>query len=138
MSTPRSRPAYAACIALVVLVGLASRSSLASHLPSFLATYSGDTLWALMVFLGFGFLFPRARTLTIALATLAFVFAIELSQLYQADWINAIRHTRIGALVLGFGFLWTDLLCYTAGCALGAGGEFLWKQWKRRCPVGAH
>jgi glycopeptide antibiotics resistance protein len=128
----RSRPAYALCIALVVLAGLASRSGLANHLPPFLATYAGDTLWALMVFLILGFLFPKARTRTIALATIAFSFAIEFSQLYQAGWINAIRHTRIGALVLGFGFLWSDLLCYTAGCALGAAGEFLSKRRQKR------
>ena len=132
MNQSRSRPAYALLIALVVLAGLATRSPLGSHLPPFLSTYAGDTLWALMVFLILGFLFPKARTGTIALATIAFSFSIEFSQLYQANWINAVRHTRIGALVLGFGFLWSDLLCYTAGCALGAAGEFLLKGRQKR------
>ena len=121
----RSRPTYAVVILLVIAAGLASRCSLAGHLPAFLATYAGDTLWALAVFLVLGFMFPRLRPGAVALLALALSFGVELSQLYQAEWINAIRHTRIGALTLGFGFRWSDLLCYTAGCALGLAGEAL-------------
>ncbi len=121
----RNRPTYAVVIGLVIVTGLASRSSLAGHLPSFVATYAGDTLWALAIFLALGFMCPRVRTGTVVLLTLALSFGVELSQLYQAEWINAIRHTRMGALTLGFGFQWSDLLCYTAGCALGLAGETL-------------
>ena len=46
-------------------------------------------------------------------------FAVEFSQLYQAGWINAVRETHLGALVLGRGFLWSDLACYTAGVGAG-------------------
>ena len=49
---------------------------------------------------------------------LSFSYCIEISQLYQADWINAIRGTTLGALVLGHGFLWSDILCYTVGVGL--------------------
>ena len=35
-------------------------------------------------------------------AALLFSYAIEFSQLYQAEWINALRHTALGGLVLGF------------------------------------
>jgi len=35
-----------------------------------------------MVFLGFGFLFPRASTLVVALLALSFSWGIEFSQLY--------------------------------------------------------
>jgi hypothetical protein len=57
----------------------------------------------------------------IAFFSLLFCYAIEVSQLYQAPWINAIRNTTLGALVLGSGFLWSDLLAY----ALGVGMAFL-------------
>ena len=50
-----------------------------------------------------------------ALIALAFCFVIELSQLYQAPWLNAIRQTTLGGLILGFGFLWSDLLGYCVG-----------------------
>ena len=52
---------------------------------------------------------------------LAMIFsvAIELSQLYHAPWIDSIRHTTLGGLILGFGFLWSDLACYAVGVGLG-------------------
>lgn len=34
-------------------------------------------------------------------------------------WLDALRHTRAGALALGQGFLWSDLACYAAGIAIG-------------------
>lgn len=52
-------------------------------------------------------------------AGLLFCFAIEFSQLYKAPWINELRHTLFGRLVLGEGFLWSDLLCYVVGIGIG-------------------
>lgn len=121
----RHRPTYAGLIVVVIVLGLASRSSLAEWLPIFIATYAGDTLWALMVFLLIGLILAESPTAKVAAFALGFAFAIELSQLCQADWINAIRDTRLGGLVLGFGFKWSDLLCYSLGCGLGVGYERL-------------
>ncbi len=53
-----------------------------------------------------------------AALSLATAFVVELSQLYHAPWIDSIRQTTLGGLVLGFGFLWTDLLCYSVGIAI--------------------
>lgn len=50
---------------------------------------------------------------------LVFSYLIEISQLYHAPWIDAIRATALGGLVLGFCFLWSDILCYTVGVLLG-------------------
>jgi len=88
-------------------------------LPGFIAAYAGDTLWALAAFLGFGLIMPRASTPRVALLAMAFSVAIELSQLYHAPWMDSIRHTTIGGLILGFGFLWSDLACYSFGVGLG-------------------
>jgi len=106
-------------IALACLLGIGSRRYVHA-LPGFIAAYAGDTLWALAAFLGFGVLLPRASTRTIAVLAMAFSVAIELSQLYHAPWIDSIRHTTIGGLILGFGFLWSDLACYSLGVGLGA------------------
>ena len=126
---PRNRIIYAVAIVIVIAVGLASRTTAADEfLPAWLANFSGDTLWALMVFLIFGFLFPKAKTAIIAGAALAFSFGIEFSQLYQAEWLNPIRQTQIGALILGSGFLKSDLICYTVGIFIGVIFEFA-----RRC-----
>ena len=68
-------------------------------------------LWLLAI------LAPRARTLALAGAALTLSVAVEVSQLYHAPWLDAARDTRLGALALGRGFLWSDLLCYGAGVA---------------------
>jgi hypothetical protein len=103
----------------VVALGLLSRRY-AAYLPAFLAAYAGDTLWALMLFLGIGAVVPAWPTRRTAAVTMAACFLVELSQLYHAPWIEDVRHTRLGGLVLGYGFLWSDLACYTAGVAAGA------------------
>ena len=121
----RSRIHYAVASLVAIALGLGSRKY-REILPGFLADYAGDTLWALVVFLGWGVLFPRSATASNAAGAGLFAAAIEFSQLYHAPWIDAIRHTTLGGLVLGFDFLWSDLLCYAAGIALGAAGEQWW------------
>ena len=110
----------------VVILGLSSRKY-SQVLPELLASYAGDTLWALTAFLMIGMLFPRWSTPRVGVAALLFAFAIELSQLYHSPWADGIRYTRIGGLILGYGFLWSDLLCYSVGVALGCILEMLLK-----------
>jgi hypothetical protein len=50
---------------------------------------------------------------------MSFSIAIELSQLYHAPWIDSIRHTTLGGLILGFDFVWSDLVCYAVGVGIG-------------------
>jgi hypothetical protein len=123
LSNSRNRPVYAVAILLVIVAGLTSRSSLASYLPMVIATYAGDVLWALTLFLVLGFGLVRAHPGTIALLTIVLSFCVEFSQLYKAGWLDAIRDTHAGALLLGAGFKWSDLVCYTIGCLLGVVGE---------------
>ena len=111
-------------IALVCLLGIGSRRY-AHVLPGFIAAYAGDTLWALAAFLGIGLILPRASTWTVACLALAFSVAVELSQLYHAPWIDSIRQTTLGGLILGFGFLWSDLACYAVGVGIGVIVEWI-------------
>jgi Protein of unknown function (DUF2809) len=64
-------------------------------------------------------LLAERTILTRAAISLTLAFLVEISQLYHAPWIDSIRQTTLGGLVLGFGFLWTDLVCYSVGIALG-------------------
>jgi hypothetical protein len=77
----------------------------------------------MLVFLGFGFLLPKTSGLKIALLALSFAWGVEFSQLYRAPWIDAIRGTIPGRLVLGTTFNWIDLAAYAVGIGLGAGVE---------------
>ncbi|WP_066306983.1 DUF2809 domain-containing protein [Bacillus sp. FJAT-29814] len=110
---------YFITIFIVMLLGLASRKY-GQFLPNFIAENAGDALWAMMVYFGFRFLLARKSILTAIGLSLVFSFAIEFSQLYQADWINQIRGTVLGALVLGKGFLVVDLYRYTVGILIGS------------------
>ena len=103
-------------ILLTIGIGLFSRSS---YIPDFIYPYLGDALYALMIYFGLGFLFSKPPSLQMLLASVAICFLIEISQLYNADWISAIHQTRIGALVLGQGFLWSDLIVYLFGAIVG-------------------
>ena len=104
--------------ALACLLGIGSRRY-AHALPWFIAAYAGDTLWAIAAFLGIGLVLPRQQTWKVAVLAMAFSVLIEVSQLYHAPWIDTIRHTTLGGLFLGFGFLWSDLACYAVGVGLG-------------------
>jgi len=126
----RSRITYLMILILVVILGLSSRRY-ARLLPSFLADYAGDTLWALAAFIGIGLLFPSWTTLRLCVTALLFAFSIEVSQLYHAAWIDQIRNTKIGGLILGYGFLWSDLLCYGVGIGIGCILEILLLAWIR-------
>jgi hypothetical protein len=101
-------------ILTTIILGLSSRK-FSDLLPAFIAQNAGDVLWAMMVYFGFRFLLV-CKSLGTAL-TLSFLFSyiVEFSQLYQSDWINQMRGTVLGALILGKGYLTVDLIRYGAG-----------------------
>ena len=109
----RPRITYIILVLATIAAGLLSR-----HF-GFIPLFIGDILWALMVYFILRFLFISKPLKFIIITSLLFCYAIEFSQLYQAPWINDLRHTLFGRLVLGAGFLWSDLLCYTVGVGIG-------------------
>jgi hypothetical protein len=123
-SASRPRAVCAGLALITIALGLASRR-FGAALPDFVRTYAGDTLWASTAYLVAATVWPRASTLRLAAGSLAFAVAIEGSQLYHAPWIDDVRSARLGALVLGFGFLWSDLICYSVGVAMAAGVDQL-------------
>ena len=119
----RNRIVYLFLIVLVIGLGLASRRW-GYTLPEFISKYSGDTLWAIMVFLIMGFIFKNKSIWIIAFFAIIFSFSIEISQLYHGEFIDSIRGTRIGGLMLGYGFLWSDIVCYSLGIMIAACVEY--------------
>ena len=73
-----------------------------------------------MVYWLVAFVSPAASVVKVALTALVISYVDECSQLYQAPWINAIRATTPGHLVLGSAFSWGDIVAYTVGIALVA------------------
>ena len=109
---------YFVALAVTLFVGLMSRRYTVGG--DFIHDYVGDAIWAGMIYLGFRFLMPSAKIKPAVIAALVFCYAIEISQLNQSDWLNQLRSTTIGGLILGFGFLWSDFLMYTIGIFVAA------------------
>ena len=118
MVDKRSGFTYFFLVIAVMILGLSTRR-FSIYFPNWINLYLGDALWALMIFFLFGLLFRARGTRWVTVGALLFSFSIELSQLYHSQWIDSLRETRIGGLVLGYGFLWSDLVSYTFGIGIG-------------------
>jgi len=114
----KNRIIYLSLIILASLLGIGSRF-FAEVLPNFIANFAGDTFWAMAVYFLVRFVFPSKNKIQSSIISFAFSVLIEISQLYHAPWIDDIRKTIIGGLILGFGFVWSDLICYAAGIIIG-------------------
>ena len=114
---PRRRTVCLLAMAATIALGLGSR---AKPLPGLLAEHTGDALYATMAFFGFAALAPSARRSWLWLAAFGFAALIECSQLLRFDWLDSVRRTGLGRLVLGQGFKWADFVAYAAGATLGA------------------
>jgi hypothetical protein len=117
----RNRILYAILIITTIGLGLTSR---ADFIPKLIYPFFGDILYSLMIFFIIGFIFTDFNSLKIALISVGICYIIELSQFYEANWIVEIRNNKLGGLLLGYGFLWSDLISYLVGGALGFSIEF--------------
>lgn len=106
------RIGYLIGLALIIVSGLLSRK------VDWLPEETGDALWAIMVYCLLRVIFPMARLLNIALGSLAVSYCVEFSQLIRWPWLVEFRSTTIGHLMLGQGFLWSDIVAYTIGIVL--------------------
>lgn len=114
MKTSTRRLVYFLLSLATIAIGLSTRK-LPHLFPHFIAKYGGDTLWAMLFILLARIIWPFTSIWKIAAFTSLFCIGIECSQLYQAEWINNLRKTFPGQMLLGSGFLWSDLVCYAVG-----------------------
>lgn len=92
--------------------------------PETFNVYAGDALYAFMMYFLISIITNKHPVFK-AIAALTVCYAIELSQLYKAAWIETIRQTLPGRLILGSGFLYSDLLAYAIGVALAFFVDYL-------------
>ncbi|HTI60261.1 DUF2809 domain-containing protein [Mucilaginibacter sp.] len=109
----RRRIIYFIITGLIIILGLLSRKY------SVVPLWVGDVLWATMIYFMLRFFYVQSTIRNIAVVSIIICYAIEFSQLYKAEWINSLRHTFFGRMVLGETFLWGDLVSYTAGILIG-------------------
>ena len=114
-----SRLNYCITVFIVIILGILSRKTAVIPLSI------GDLLYAIMIYFIIKTIFPNIRTIKSAIFTLLICYSVEIFQLYQADWIIAIRKTILGRYVLGQGFLWSDIFAYTFGVAIAGTIDFI-------------
>ena len=122
-----NRKSYFFLFVFTIFLGLSSRK-FAIIFPEFINLYLGDALWALMVYWLVRFIKPSLKIINTSFIALIFSYSIEVSQLYHANWIDVIRKTTLGGLILGFGFLWSDMLAYTIGISVGVIVDLIFKK----------
>ncbi len=76
-----------------------------------------EIFWVLLV----AYLWPRLRPGKIAGGVFIATCLLEVLQLWQPPWLQAVRATLLGRLVLGNAFDWGDFPYYAIGCLLGWG-----------------
>ena len=99
--------------------GLASRKTALHDVP-IIGVYGGDAAWAMAAYALVRMCAPRASIDSVMLIAGAMALAVELSQLLDAAWINELRQNSFVALLIGKGFLWSDLAAYLVGILLAA------------------
>lgn len=102
-------------IKCIMLVFITIISGIVSRKISFIPLYIGDTLYAVMMYFIIRTIFLNSSIKIVSALGLLLCYLIEFSQLYKAPWINNIRSTLLGRLVLGQGFLVSDIIAYTVG-----------------------
>lgn len=71
------------------------------------------------------FVWPQLRPIAIALLVFVITCVVEVFQLWQPAWLQAIRATLPGRLILGNTFTGSDFLYYGIGCVIG----WCWLRW---------
>jgi hypothetical protein len=122
---PRLRFRYVALAVTTIVIGLAVHWGAATMSPS-ARDVVGDALWAAMIVWLVSAAAPAARLAMRSAAALAVCVAAELSQLYHAPALDALRNTMAGQLVLGSGFDPRDLLAYAGGVLAAAIVDRTW------------
>lgn len=119
------RLSYLGTLLLVIMLGLLSRKW------SVISLSIGDGLWAVAVYLAWRVLLPRWQVKQIFVLALLTAFTVEFSQLLTWDWLVLLRQTRLGYLILGQGFLLSDLVAYSLALVFICGLDSLFYKGKR-------
>lgn len=109
----KKRILYIITTVIIIILGLLSREI--KGIPLFM----GDIFWAMMVFFILSIIFYNKNSSFLFILSVIITYIIEVTQLYHRPWIDNFRRTSIGHILLGQGFLWSDLAAYLVGIIIG-------------------
>lgn len=107
---------YLLILFIIVCIGLYSRrmTGIITEIIDF-----KDVVWAMMIYFLFRIVFLDWSIKKVAVIGILFCFMVEVSQLYHDEWIDKLRRTFLGELILGSQFVWGDLTAYLCGIGFG-------------------
>jgi hypothetical protein len=113
------RSIHLVLIAITIPLGLASRMR-GLPMPGLVRTYGGDVLSATCIFFGVRYVAHQRSLLDCSAIGFIVCVLIELQQLYAGAWLVHLRDDTPLGILLGHGFLWSDIACYAVYTAIGA------------------
>ena len=102
---------------LVVPLGLWLRFS--APVPEWLRDGSGGVLYVLFWMLAFLVVNPDTPSSRLAVTVFIATCGVEFSQAVHVEWLERLRATLVGRLILGTTFRWGDFPPYGMGAMLG-------------------
>jgi hypothetical protein len=104
---------------LVVPMGLTVKFCVPGAFGRWCDLYGAAILYEIFWVLVLRLTVPRLAPLTCGVAVLVGTSGLEFLQLWHPPWLDALRHTFLGAAVLGQVFDPWDFVYYVIGSALG-------------------
>jgi hypothetical protein len=122
MNRTTHRLIYLVILFIIICIGLYSKSmtGIITEVIDF-----KDVVWAMMIYFLFRIVFINWSIIKVAVIGIFFSFMVEVSQLYHDDWIDKLRRTFLGELILGSNFVWGDLAAYLCGIGFGIITDYL-------------
>lgn len=113
-------------ISIIVLIPLGLATKLYSGAGALWVHDSlGGVMYEICLCLIVFLLLPSANVVGIATAVFFATGVLEVFQLWHPPFLENVRATFIGCIVLGTSFAWSDFVYYAAGCILG----WIWMKW---------
>ncbi|HEY9668263.1 MAG TPA: DUF2809 domain-containing protein [Coleofasciculaceae cyanobacterium] len=125
MASPRSqlyrvsKYRIALLISIVLIVPLGYLVRFYGPAPAWLNDWLGSIAYEIFWILLFALFLPHASPVWIAVGVCLATCALEFLQLWQPPFLQAMRATLPGRLVLGNTFTWSDFPAYFIGSFLG-------------------
>ncbi len=105
------------CLILTVILGLVTKfytGLFSQWINNSFSSIFYEAFWIFLVI----FIRPKFAPGWVAFWVFIFTSCLEFMQLWKPPFLQAIRATLIGKLLLGNTFVWWDFLYYVLGCSL--------------------
>lgn len=99
--------------------------------PSWFQDGAGSVAYEIFWIFLVALLLPTASPFRVAVGVCLATYGLEFLQLWQPAWLQALRATLPGRLVLGNTFTWSDFFSYFVGSLIGWLGLRSLRHWLR-------